>query len=177
METVLKKEAGFTLIEMLIVVIVLGILAMIIIPQISVSTGDAKLSTLRTNLSTIRNAIELYYHQHNNFYPGAVATDGSTTPANAADACTAFVDQLRMYSEASGKADGDRSTLTGTAYGPYLKSTTLPQNPYNDLSTVTCDITTTDVTSRTAATYTAGWLFYVKTGVFVANDSAANANY
>jgi prepilin-type N-terminal cleavage/methylation domain-containing protein len=37
-----KNQFGFTLIEMLIVIIILGILAMVIIPQISVSTGDAK---------------------------------------------------------------------------------------------------------------------------------------
>lgn len=172
-----RKEAGFTLIEMLIVVIVLGILAMIIIPQINVSTGEARLSTLRTNLSTVRSAIELYYHQHDNVYPGTVATDGTTTPATAADACTAFVDQLRMYSQLNGKADGDSTTLTAPIFGPYIKSATLPQNPYNDLSTVTCDITTTDVTSRDAAAYTAGWLYYVKTGVFVANDSATHAAY
>ena len=38
----LNKQAGFTLIEMLIVVLLLGILAMLIIPQISVSTDDAR---------------------------------------------------------------------------------------------------------------------------------------
>jgi len=47
----LKEQAGFTLIEMLIVVILLGILAMLIVPQISVSTGDANLNTLKSNLS------------------------------------------------------------------------------------------------------------------------------
>ena len=60
----LNKQAGFTLIEMLIVVLLLGILAMLIIPQISVSTDDARQNTLHSNLGTMRNAIELYYHQH-----------------------------------------------------------------------------------------------------------------
>ena len=73
--TTSRNQSGFTLIEMLIVVIVLGILAMIIIPQISVSTDEAKLSTLRTNLGSLRGAIELYYHQHG-AYPGAKKTDG-----------------------------------------------------------------------------------------------------
>ena len=40
----LSKQNGFTLIEMLIVVIVLGILAAIIVPQIAVSTDDAKIN-------------------------------------------------------------------------------------------------------------------------------------
>ena len=64
-----NNSPGFTLIEMLIIVIILGILAMIIIPQINVSSGEARLNTLKTNLNTVRNAIELYYHQHNNVYP------------------------------------------------------------------------------------------------------------
>ena len=73
-----KSRDGFTLIEMLIVIIILGILAMVIIPQITVSQEDAKVSTLKTNLTGIRSAIELYYAQHNNIYPGVKKTDGTT---------------------------------------------------------------------------------------------------
>lgn len=172
-----RKEDGFTLIEMLIVVIVLGILAMIIIPQINVSTGEARLSTLRSNLSTVRNAIELYYHQHNNTYPGAVATDGTTTPADATAACNAFKDQLRMYSQLNGKALGDKSTLVAPIFGPYLKSGALPENPYNNSNAVTCNITVVDVTTRAATPDTNGWLYFVKTGVFIANDHADHEGY
>ena len=76
-----NNSSGFTLIEMLIVIIILGILVMIIIPQINVSSDEARLNTMRTNLKTVRNAIELYYHQHDNTYPGAVNMNGSgTTP-------------------------------------------------------------------------------------------------
>ena len=54
----LNKQAGFTLIEMLIVVLLLGILAMLIIPQISVSTDDARLNTLHSNtMRPIRDAM------------------------------------------------------------------------------------------------------------------------
>ena len=59
-----KGREAFTLIEMLIVIVILGILAMVIIPQISTSTDDAKLSTLQTNLSSMRNSVELYYALH-----------------------------------------------------------------------------------------------------------------
>lgn len=176
--TSLKNQAGFTLIEMLIVVIVLGILAMIIVPQISVSTNDARLSTLQTDLGSLRSSIELYYHQHG-AYPGAKKTDGTAVDtASAAEAATALVDQLTKYTEASGKANGDSTALTAPIYGPYLKTTTLPQNPYNLQSGVTCDITTTDVTTRVAVPGdNTGWRFYVKTGVLIANDSAANQVY
>jgi len=174
----LNKKSGFTLIEMLIVVIILGILAMIIIPQINVSSGEAKLNTLRTNLGTVRNAIELYYHQHNSVYPGAVKTDGTGAATVATDLPAAFIDQLTKYTEANGKAAGDRSTLTAPIFGPYLKTATLPENPYNNSTGVTCDITVTDVTTRTATPGDGtGWKFYVNTGVMIANDSAANAAY
>jgi len=178
MKRTMKNQAGFTLIEMLIVVIILGTLAMIIIPQVSVSTEDAKLSTLRTNLSTVRNAIELYYHQHGQTYPGAVKTDGTGAATLAGDLPAALVDQLTKFTEASGKADGDYTALTAPIYGPYLKTVKLPQNPYNEDDTATCDIATTDVTTRVATPADGtGWKYYVNTGVFIANDSAANAAY
>ena len=178
MDSRFRKQAGFTLIEMIIVVLLLGILAMIIIPQITVSTGEARLNTMRTNLNTVRSAIELYYHQHDNTYPGAVKTDGTGTATIAGDLPAAFLNQLTTYTQRDGKAAGDKTTLTGTILGPYLKTAALPQNPYNESKVVTCDITVTDVTTRTAVPGDAtGWRFYVKTGVFIANDSAANEGY
>ena len=171
----LKNQLGFTLIEMLVVVIVLGILAMIIIPQITVSTDDAKLKTLQTNLNTMRNAIELYYHQHNQIYPGAVDnSDGDGAPADADAAATAFIAQLVTYTEASGKAV---VTKTATSiYGPYLKTGKLPMNPYSETNDLTCDILTATVTTRTALSTTA-WRFYVKTGVFIADDHTDHDDY
>ena len=158
MKTTIKKQSGFTLIEMLIVIIILGILAMIIIPQISVSTGDAKVNTLRTNLSTVRNAL-------------GVATVAGDLPA-------ALVDQLTKYSESNGKAAGDSTTLTAPIYGPYLKMVTLPENPFNASKVATCDITVTDVTTRLAVPADGtGWRYYVKTGVFIANDDLAHDDY
>jgi len=134
----IRKQAGFTLIEMIIVVLLLGILAMVIIPQITVSTGEARLNTLRTNLNTVRGAIELYYHQHNNTYPGAVKTDGTGAATVAADLPAAFIAQLTQYTQLNGQAAGDRSTLTAPIYGPYLKTADLPQNPYNESAGITC---------------------------------------
>jgi prepilin-type N-terminal cleavage/methylation domain-containing protein len=83
-----RGQAGFTLIEMLIVIILLGILAAIIIPQVSVTTDDAKLSALKSDLTSMRNAIELYYVQHNNVYPGEHDITGGA-PADAAAAAAA----------------------------------------------------------------------------------------
>ena len=171
---VLKNQSGFTLIEMLIVVIILGILAMIIIPQISVSTEDAKLKALQTNLNTMRNAVELYYHQHNQTYPGAVTTADPPVVTTAATAVAAFTDQLTRYTKASGATSVSK---TGEfIYGPYIKMASLPKNPFTENNDLACDITETSVIVRTASG-TEAWKFYVKTGVFIANDSADHDDY
>ena len=155
---------GFTLIEILIVVMVLGILAMVIVPQITVSTQDAKASTLETNLSAMRNAIELYAVQHNNVYPGG-------TGADAAAAATAFVAQLTKYTNAAGAT----SDTIDAAYpfGPYIKNGVLPTNPFNSLATVACDVSTDITAAPLAATLDdTGWYFYHKTGKLLAWDGS-----
>ena len=52
-------KKGFTLVEILIVVIILGILAAIVIPQFSQASTEARVSSLKTNLQTIRSQLEL----------------------------------------------------------------------------------------------------------------------
>lgn len=163
----LNSMSGFTLIELLIVIIVLGILAMVIIPQITVSTEDAKVSTLKSNLSAMRNAIELYYHQHDNVYPGAKSITGGT-PADAAAAQLAFLQQLTQFTKVDGTVSPSKTA--DAKYGPYVKSTALPENPFKNLKTVLCDIATTDITSK-SADGTTDWKFYTITGVLIANDN------
>jgi prepilin-type N-terminal cleavage/methylation domain-containing protein len=166
-----KEQAGFTLIEMLIVVLLLGILAMLIIPQISVSTEDAMENTLHSNLGAMRNAIELYYHQHGETYPGENSVLGVAV-ATAGEAQAAFVDQLTQYTDINGHV-ATASDATHI-YGPYLKSISLPTNPYNNDNNVLCDIATNDITARSSDT-TTGWKFYTITGVLMANDGGHDA--
>jgi prepilin-type N-terminal cleavage/methylation domain-containing protein len=54
-------QAGFTLVELLIVVIILAVLAAIIVPQFSSSTIDAKEAALDANLARLRSSIELFH--------------------------------------------------------------------------------------------------------------------
>jgi len=135
------KKQGFTLVEVLIVVVIMAILAATIIPQFSDSTKDAKTNTAKFNLHTIRSQIELFKSQH----------DGKV-PTNLAD--------LTLKTNAAG------TTGTGTAYpyGPYLA--TLPANPFNGSNAVG----TTATNPPAAATGTNGWLYHAASGgVFIDN--------
>src|SRR6266487_1269572 len=95
-------QAGFTLVELLIVVIILAVLAAIIVPQFSSATIDAQESALDANLARMRSAIELFHAQHSNVYPGGTATSGGTCPtggtagAGAVNTAQAFMDHLLM---------------------------------------------------------------------------------
>ncbi len=60
---------GFTLVEILIVVVILGILAAIVIPQFANASNDALKGTLQTQLQTISSQLELYRVRNVGSYP------------------------------------------------------------------------------------------------------------
>jgi general secretion pathway protein G len=117
----MKRRSAFTLVELLIVVIILGILAAVVIPQFSDASTDARLSSLMTNLQTIRGQLDLYKLQHNGTYP----------------TLTNFVDQMTKKTKTDGTVDANGK------FGPYLQR--IPTNPF------TVGGTGNDVTSGTAA--------------------------
>ncbi len=174
----LTNQSGFTLMEILIVVILLGILAMVVVPQITISSEDTKVSTLQSNLGQLRSLLEIYYAQHDEKYPGEVDdSDGIGAPSNAAAFSAAFINQLTLYTNASGKA----SNTDNVAHplGPYIKSNTLPPNPFNNINTIVIDNSTTDLTARTvdAGDMTSGYKFFTQTGVLIACDSVAHGTF
>ena len=106
---------GFTLVEILIVVIILGILAAIVIPQFSSASSDARTTNLKTTLANVRNQIEVFKAQHSD-----------TAPALAG-----------MWTLMTGQTDtteGTSAAPTGTHLGPYLQAA--PINPVNSLTGV-----------------------------------------
>ena len=64
-----RNLKAFTLIEILIVVVILGILAAIVIPQFSKASEDAQSGNIQSQLRTIRNTIEIYRVRNNGTFP------------------------------------------------------------------------------------------------------------
>jgi general secretion pathway protein G len=128
------RKSGFTLIEILIVVIILGILAAIVIPQFTNASTSARQNSLTSQLQTVRSQIELYRMQHNDALPDLV-TDWS---------------QMTGQTDVSGAAYVSGTSTTGP-FGPYLQQA--PTNPLNNKSLV-----------KAAAEAGVGWVYDATTG-------------
>lgn len=169
---VIREQHGFTLVELLIVVIILAILAAIVVPQFSSPTEEARVSSLDATLGNVRAAIDLYYQQHGH-YPSAVAASGGTCTggtagAGAADTEAAFLDQLAFYTNAAGQACSLK--LSGAfPYGPYLKKRSLSANPLTQSSKLVIVKDGNLVMSGNSST-AGGWKLDNVTGRFIADD-------
>ena len=146
----MKSQSGFTLVEILIVVVILGILAAIVIPQFTEASTEAKTSSLCTDLQTMRSQIELYKIQHNDDLPAA----GVDTEAD-------FISDMTAQTDIAG--------AVGTDYGPYIQQ--IPTNQFNNRKTIRLE----GAGVNTAGANTHGWVFNTSSGAFLADDSAAHA--
>jgi len=126
------RKGGFTLVEILIVVIILGILAAIVIPQFTSASQDARKNSLTSQLQTLRSQIELYKLQHLDQLP------------------TTLVGSTPDWTQLVNKTNNAGTTGTSTAFpfGPYLQSA--PTNPLNGASAML--VVTADQTLGAAVT-------------------------
>lgn len=100
------NKRGFTLVEVLWVIMFLGLLAAIVVPRFADATDDAKMSNLTKNLQQVRAQLQLYRLQHNNTYPTNIAA------------------------QLTSKTDEDGTINPAGAFGPYMKF--FPDNRYID---------------------------------------------
>jgi type II secretion system protein G len=106
----LRRRKGFTLIEVLIVIVVIAILAAIVVPRLLGAGREARETSLRAHLQEIRNAIGLFQAQ-----------------------CGDYPAQLADIMATSAPATGGNGVEINTAdfNGPYLTTPdgNLPNNP------------------------------------------------
>jgi general secretion pathway protein G len=94
-----RSRKGFTLVEILIVVIILGILAAIVIPQFTNASQDARRSALASTVQSVRSQVELYKLQHGDTLPDLVTNWNPFTAT---------------------------TTYSGVTFGPYMQNA--PEN-------------------------------------------------
>ena len=133
----MKAKRGFTLVEILIVVVILGILAAIVIPQFTQASSEAKTNSLCSDLQTLRSQIELYKCQHNDVNP----------------VLNTFEEQMIYTSDIAGNPSTDKIRTALYAFGPYLER--LPENPFTNSETVV---------AWGASATTDGWEYNATTG-------------
>jgi general secretion pathway protein G len=164
-----RKQRGFTLVEILIVVIILGILAAIVIPQFTNASQDARKNSLTSQLQTLRSQVELYKLQHLDENPPGLDTAGLR------DGATAWAEFLV-------KTDADHTVNVNGKFGPYLQ--TMPLNPISEHDAADSGdvfVVTADVAGGGASgAGSAGWVYNMnngklwatsKTGGFVYDES------
>jgi prepilin-type N-terminal cleavage/methylation domain-containing protein len=134
---------GFTLVEVLIVVVILATLAAVIIPKVADSSGDAQAANAEHNLRQLRSQIELFTLQHHGTRP----------------ALNNIARQLTQKTDASGAVVADG------AYGPYVQW--IPENPFNNDSTI---VSAGAVIPPVAPKPTGGWLYDEDSGQIWIND-------
>lgn len=138
-----KSSQGFTLVEVLIVVVIMAVLAAVVIPQFSSSTDDAKRSTADFNLSTLRSIIQTYKAQHMSANPTL-------------DAANKALPGLIGKTLQNGTIDA------AGPYGPYLVE--FPENPFTGKRDVNATTKTVLAPGDVTANNGGGWLYNATTG-------------
>lgn len=149
-----NRVRGFTLVEILIVVVILGILAAIVVPQFTSASQEAVKGALASQLQTINSQIELYRVQHTGVLPDNDAGDASATPPRAADPML-------------GGTHGGWGVMVSA---DYLKDE--PNNGYTRSSNVANAWNGTPAVDGTAA----GWAYDAATGECFANGYDVDKN-
>ncbi|MDD4889849.1 MAG: prepilin-type N-terminal cleavage/methylation domain-containing protein [Phycisphaerae bacterium] len=147
------RTTGFTIVEILIVVVILGILATIVIPRLSNATQVASENTLKEDLRIMRAQIQIYRFQHNEIMPGR---NGGSYDA----------DTLRRQMTMGTNIAGDTGTPGSPEYpyGPYLRQ--LLTNPLNSKSTVQIVAGLGELPEPDSSH---GWMYQPETNSFVAD--------
>jgi len=139
------NKRGFTLVEILIVVIILGILAAIVIPQFTNASQDARKNSLTSQLQTIRSQVELYKLQHLDQLPPKLAAGGATA-----------------WDDMTVKTDADHTHNAAGKFGPYLQAP--PVNPLNNMFDVVLTANDYGAGGQANSDGTAGFVLNATTG-------------
>jgi prepilin-type N-terminal cleavage/methylation domain-containing protein len=136
-----KCLKGFTLVELLIVVVIMAVLAATVIPEFGSSTADVQKNTARFNLQTLRSAIVIYKGQHKKRTPFTL------------NKLTVRTDSMQLEAGEPGVGE--------LLYGPYF--TEIPEESISGTNAVAEDSARTAAAINVTGT-TGGWIYKPFTG-------------
>lgn len=122
-----KKQEGFTLIELMIVIVILGVLSMIGITAFTSSQVRSRDTKRKSDLGNLRKALEFYFNDYGK-YPLGDVSNGQLLGCNGGQACNwggQFVDDkgttymIRLPVEASGSRRYYYVSSDGKSYKVY----------------------------------------------------------
>ena len=145
------KQKGFTLVEILIVVSILGILTAIIMPEFYGHTTKAKEVAAKEMLQMLRGQVELYTIQHDEMPPGYLDGNTSVSPVGAF-----MLVQLTYPTNITGQWAA--AGTEGYDYGPYMNA--VPKNPFNNGNQIWVITNDPTATEPSEADSRFGWLYY-----------------
>lgn len=109
------RRTAFTLVEILIVVVILGVLSAIVVPQFASATSSAQEVATLEHLGRLRRALAVYYVRNNGTFPAVTAGSGTWGQLISADYLRAPGPVNNWVGEASSKLIVIRDT-PDTAY-------------------------------------------------------------
>jgi len=128
-----RVDSGFTLVELMVVIVIIGLLAAIAIPNFVRVVNKSKEAEVESNMHTVQFEVELYQVDHFALYPANAAIIRPNLPRNIKnpfnpsdpalqDASAADIEGVVEY-----KSDipNDAYTITGIGKGPQGLSLTL----------------------------------------------------
>lgn len=146
-EDAMQGRFGLSLLEVLILIAIVGILSVIVVPQLTEASGNLRETTLHSELENMRAKLRIYHRQHDGQWPSGEN----------------FVSQMTLRTNPAGQVMPVGADPKDYPCGPYIQA--IPVNPCADVRIA--DRVQIDFDAPGGGE--AGWHYNPRTGFFAAD--------